>query len=270
MRDLSQFLKIRPIRFFHQFVNIKRKPLKLIDYLIRKCYVGVKMSFQMAVVSHVFGLVVSEYECDCRNNNTCIIYYHIRIVRCHSHPSSMLPWVSRGSQPVIGGSFVQLLLWELGIFPLYACDSVEKKHTSYIFFFTFWLWRLSFLRCRTRDPLPGLNVLQPDHSGASWLEDVWWNEEPGQPKIRAGDDWGSPAQSNPWTGLCSVVDCFIASQQAERIRSAYINYFYPLLFLLSIKNAYLLEYSGYSYSEEGEQVFWKWNTLGRGYLDQGA
>ena len=25
MRDLSQFLKIRPIRFFHQFVNIKRK-----------------------------------------------------------------------------------------------------------------------------------------------------------------------------------------------------------------------------------------------------
>lgn len=25
MRDLAQFLKIRPIRFFHQFVNIKRK-----------------------------------------------------------------------------------------------------------------------------------------------------------------------------------------------------------------------------------------------------
>ena len=25
MRDLSQFLKIRPIRFFHQFVNVKRE-----------------------------------------------------------------------------------------------------------------------------------------------------------------------------------------------------------------------------------------------------
>ena len=130
------------------------------------------------------------------------------------------------STPVMRtGNFSAICLWQY-----------REKHTSYVFFshdLIIWLWRLSFLRCRARDPLLGLHVLQPDHSGASWLEDVRWNEEPGHPKIRVGDDWGSPAQSDPWTGLCSVVDYFIASKEAERIEKPInkkINAFYPLFF----------------------------------------
>lgn len=49
-------------------------------------------------------------------------------------------------------------------------------------------------------PLPGHNVLQSDHSGPAWLEELWRHEEPGRTEVWPCHAGATPAQCNTGTG----------------------------------------------------------------------